>query len=292
MTRTQGNNARAQGRTVDARRVPPRRSRRCRCSSRRFRRMVRGRWSSTSARWRSRPTSAPRSTASPFTALPVFLVRGFHHGAILYNRDGRHRAPERPRGPAGRRQPRLHGDHRRLGARHPGRRVRRRPRRGDLGAVRRRARRRATGRRPTSCRATPGSTSTQMLARRRPRRRGRGRDRPPRRRAADPRPAGGGLRGAARARPLPDQPPRRRQATTLLAAQPGAGAAPSSTPSPRQATSTSTSCARARSRTTAPTGCYRAGHGDDRQRPAALRHRAEPRGARGAASTTPSASTS
>ena len=54
----------------------------------------------------------------------------------------RHRAaPEGPGRPAGRRQPRLHGHHRRLGAGDPARRARRRPRLGDLGALRRRARR-------------------------------------------------------------------------------------------------------------------------------------------------------
>ena len=38
--------------------------------------------SSTSARWRSRPTSARRRTASASRPCPIFLVRGFHHEAI------------------------------------------------------------------------------------------------------------------------------------------------------------------------------------------------------------------
>ena len=51
-------------------------------------------WSSTSARWRSRPTSAPARTASRMTAVPVFLVRAFHHGAILVNTKAGIRSPK------------------------------------------------------------------------------------------------------------------------------------------------------------------------------------------------------
>src|SRR5581483_8248830 len=56
-----------------------------------------------------------KAHGKPFTALPIFLVRGFHHGAIVCD----------PK----------------AGARRPAGRVRRRPERGDLGALRRRARR-------------------------------------------------------------------------------------------------------------------------------------------------------
>ena len=31
----------------------------------------------------------------PMTAVPIFLVRAFHHGAILANAEGRHRATRR-----------------------------------------------------------------------------------------------------------------------------------------------------------------------------------------------------
>ena len=96
--------------------------------------------STTSASSRSPPTSAPRSTASRFTALPIFLVRGFHHGAILVQHEVGHPRARRTSRAARRRQPRLHGHDRRLGARHPRRRVRRRPRPRDLGPVGRRAR--------------------------------------------------------------------------------------------------------------------------------------------------------
>ena len=71
-----------------------------------------------------------------FTALPIFLVRGFHHGAIRYNTRSGIRDAEGSRGSPGRREPRLHRHHRRLGARHPRFRVRRRPRTRDVGAVR------------------------------------------------------------------------------------------------------------------------------------------------------------
>jgi len=53
------------------------------------------------------------------TAVPVFLVRAFHHGAILANTKSGIPHPEGPRRQAGRRQPRLHGHHRGVGARHP-----------------------------------------------------------------------------------------------------------------------------------------------------------------------------
>ncbi len=52
----------------------------------------------------------------------------------------RHPHAQGPRRPKGRRQPRLHGDHRGVGARHSAGRVRRRPEQDHLGALRRRAR--------------------------------------------------------------------------------------------------------------------------------------------------------
>ena len=118
-------------------------------------------------------------------------------------------AAQGPGRPARRGQPRLHGHHRRLGPRDPARGVRPRPRLGDLGALRRRARRGVPCRRPTWCPIGPARTlascwpaasSPPPSAPRRPARRW----------PAHPRPGGGRLRGARRARPLPDQPPGRR----------------------------------------------------------------------------------
>ncbi len=49
------------------------------------------------------------------TAVPVFLVRGFHHGAILVNTKAGIRTPEGPGRQKDRRRPRLYRHHRRLG---------------------------------------------------------------------------------------------------------------------------------------------------------------------------------
>jgi 4,5-dihydroxyphthalate decarboxylase len=68
-----------------------------------------------------------------FTALPIFLVRAFHHGAIAYNVKA---GIARPGGQAGRRRARLYGDHRRLGAQHPAGRIRRGFEQDHLGAGR------------------------------------------------------------------------------------------------------------------------------------------------------------
>ena len=53
----------------------------------------------------------------PMTAVPIFIVRAFHHGAILANTKAGAFA-EGARRQEGRRQPRLHRHHRRVGARH------------------------------------------------------------------------------------------------------------------------------------------------------------------------------
>ena len=81
-----------------------------------------------------------RACGKPFTAIPVFVTRNFHHWAIFYQREVRHPDAEGPGGPQGRRQPRLHRHHRAVGARHPAKRVRRRPEQDHLDADRRRAR--------------------------------------------------------------------------------------------------------------------------------------------------------
>jgi hypothetical protein len=73
----------------------------------------------------------------PFTALPVFPVRAFHHGAWVYNTKAGVKEPG-PRNEG--RHARLHGHHRRLG-RNPRLRVRRRHEQGHLRAGRRKARR-------------------------------------------------------------------------------------------------------------------------------------------------------
>ena len=67
-----------------------------------------------------------RAHGKRFTALPVFPMRAFHHGAIVVQHEERHPDPEGSRRPAGRRQPRLHGDDGRVGAQHPSASVRRR----------------------------------------------------------------------------------------------------------------------------------------------------------------------
>ena len=55
-----------------------------------------------------------------FTALPVFLVRGFHHGAIRVQHPVGHPPPPRISRAAPRwREPWVHRHHRRLGPRHP-----------------------------------------------------------------------------------------------------------------------------------------------------------------------------
>jgi 4,5-dihydroxyphthalate decarboxylase len=49
---------------------------------------------STSAKWRSRTYICARAYGKRFTAIPVFLVRAFHHGAILYNTKAGIRSPK------------------------------------------------------------------------------------------------------------------------------------------------------------------------------------------------------
>jgi 4,5-dihydroxyphthalate decarboxylase len=58
-----------------------------------FRRMVRGLQFDVSEMAMTTYLCA-KAHGSPFTALPVFLVRGFHHGAIFYNTRSGIRAPE------------------------------------------------------------------------------------------------------------------------------------------------------------------------------------------------------
>ena len=76
----------------------------------------------------------------PMTAIPVFIVRAFHHGVILVNTKAGISTSQGPGGQAGRRQSRLHRHRRRLGARRPAGRAWRRPEQDHLGAVGGRAR--------------------------------------------------------------------------------------------------------------------------------------------------------
>ena len=77
-----------------------------------------------------------------FTAIPVFPMRAFHHGAILVNTNAGIRSPKDLGRQEGRRQPRLHRHDRTLGAQRAATRVRRRSREDYVGAVGRRACRR------------------------------------------------------------------------------------------------------------------------------------------------------
>ena len=67
----------------------------------------------------------------------------------------RHPQPEGPRGQAGRRQPRLHGHHRGVGARHPAGGIRRRSRARSPGCSPATSTWPSTGRPPTWCRSSP-----------------------------------------------------------------------------------------------------------------------------------------
>ena len=78
-----------------------------------------------------------RALGKPFTAIPVFVTRNFHHWAVFINTKSGIREPEGPRRPQGRRQSRLYGHHRALGARHPADRIWRRFRQGHLDPDRR-----------------------------------------------------------------------------------------------------------------------------------------------------------
>ena len=75
----------------------------------------------------------------------------------LPERQRRHPRAEGPRGPQGRRQPRLHRHHRVVGARRAAKRIRRRPEQGDLHSDRRRARAEFRRSRRTSTTATAAS---------------------------------------------------------------------------------------------------------------------------------------
>ena len=217
---------------------------------------------------------AAREHGVAFTALPVFLVRGFHHGAIRYDTRHGHPRAEGPRGQAGRRQPRLHGDHRRVGPRRSSPTSTAWTSTRHLGALRRRARGgvpaagerragpagRATSARCWSAASSPPSIGVDI-------------DHPD---VAPliPDPEEAGARRAAAARPLPDQPPGRR---------PGRAAAAH----PDLATAVFDAFAEAKrryvERLRAGDSAHRdrpdvrPGAGDHRRRPAALRHRAEPR---------------
>ena len=69
----------------------------------------------------------------PFTALPVFVVRQFHHSPIVYNVQSGVASPKDLEGKKSRRA-RLHRDDRGVGQGHPGDGVRCRPQQGYLGA--------------------------------------------------------------------------------------------------------------------------------------------------------------
>ncbi len=117
-----------------------------------------------------------KAHGKPMTAIPVFLVRAFHHGAILVNTKAGIAHAEGPRRQTGRRQPRLHGHHRGVGAQHPAGRARRRSQQDHLGALGRRARGRvppARERRADRAGQEDGRHARLGRTRRRHRRRGR-----------------------------------------------------------------------------------------------------------------------
>ena len=72
-----------------------------------------------------------RAYGKPITALPVVLLSGLHHGALICRQRLAAAWPVRPGGQAYRRA-RLVADHRRMGARHPAGRVRHRAGPDDL----------------------------------------------------------------------------------------------------------------------------------------------------------------
>ncbi len=58
-----------------------------------------------------------RAFGAPFIALPIFLMRRFHHGGFVVRPDFRHQGAQGPGGQKGR-STRLFGDHRGVDARH------------------------------------------------------------------------------------------------------------------------------------------------------------------------------
>ena len=114
VTRTQGNNAalkdgtvRTRGFEFDFEEVDP--------LIAAFRRMVRGMEYDVCEMAITTYVTA-REYGKRFTAIPIFLVRAFHHGAIVHNVNARDSLAEGPRGQARRRKSRLYGDHGRVGA--------------------------------------------------------------------------------------------------------------------------------------------------------------------------------
>ena len=91
-----------------------------------------------------------RALGAPFIALPVFLMRRFHHGGFVVRPGFRHQGAEGPRGQEGRRA-RLFGHDRRVDARHLHQRIRPRLVQGHLGGRRRGARHDAQAAARTSC---------------------------------------------------------------------------------------------------------------------------------------------
>ena len=80
-----------------------------------------------------------RALGAPYIALPIFVMRRFHHGGFIVRPDAGIRAAQGSRRQEGRRA-RLFGDDRRVDARHLHQRIRSRFLQGDLGGGRRGAR--------------------------------------------------------------------------------------------------------------------------------------------------------
>ncbi len=186
-----------------------------------FRRMVRG------ARVRRRRDGlhdlphAPRSTACAFTALPVFLVRGFHHGAIqVLARAGSASPKDLTGGRVGvnRGYTVTTGVWARAASSPTSTGVDLDSR--DVGPAPATSTSPSTGPPANVVPAAPGRTLEELLLAGELAAVDRRRHRPPRRRAADPRRRGRRDRAAGGARHLPDQPPRRRQGRSARRAHP------------------------------------------------------------------------
>ena len=163
-----------------------------------------------------------RAHGKAFTALPIFPMRAFHHGAIVYNTKAGIRGPKDLEGKRVGRQSRLHRDHGPLGAKHPAAPVRRGLEHDHVGALRRRARRRV----PAAANVVPiekGKKLEDMLVSGEiPAAIGVQVDSPDVK-PLIPNAARGRVRRAPRARALSHQPHRRRR-NELLTAHPGSGA--------------------------------------------------------------------
>ena len=103
-----------------------------------------------------------RARGAPYIALPIFVMRRFHHSGFVVRPRLRHQGAEGSRRQEGRRA-RLFGDDRRVDARHLRQRIRPRFLQGHLGG-RRRGARRALELPPNVVHAPPGKSLAGMMA--------------------------------------------------------------------------------------------------------------------------------